>query len=329
MTCSLRRRSLLAAGSALTLPALARGAAAQAAFPSRPVRLMLGVPPGGAPDVAARLMADALSARWRQPVVVDNRPAGNGNIAAQAVARGEADGHTLLMAQASILVLNDLVMRDVPFDVERDFVPIALLMVTPFMLAAAPGLPASNLAELRELARARGGRMTFATSGAANLPRFAGEMLKSALGIEMSNVAYSSVPNAIQDTAMGRTDLVIDGTPVITPQVRGGTLKPIAVTSAERFPMLEDIPVVAETVPGFRSVGWFGLVGPRAMPAPAVQRVAADMRAVLEAPEIRGRLLRDFGAAVVANSPAEFAGFLTAERQLYRGLVRGSGVTMD
>lgn len=329
MTTRVQRRILLAATAGLAVPALPRGGAAQGAFPSRAVRLVIGVPPGGAPDIAARLMADALSARWKQPVVVDNRSAGNGNVAAQAVTRSEPDGHTLLMAQASILVLNEETMRGVPYNTDRDFVPISYLMSTPFMIAAGTGLPANNLLELRDLARKRGNPLTFATSGAANLPRFAGEMLKGALGIDMANVPYSTIPGAIQDTIKGRTDLVIDGTPVITPQVRGGQLKAIAVTSASRFPTLEDIPAVAEIVPGFSSVGWFGLVGPKAMPQAAVERVAADMRAVLEVPSIRERLLHDFGTEVVASSPDDFARFLSAERLQYRDLIKKIGVTID
>ncbi|MCR0985619.1 Bug family tripartite tricarboxylate transporter substrate binding protein [Roseomonas populi] len=326
MRISPSRRAVLAGAAALALPAVAHGADA---FPSRPVRLVLGVPPGGAPDVAARLMADGLAARWKQPVVVDNRPAGNGNVAAQAVARGEADGHMLLMAQASILVLNEFLIRSVPYDTERDFVPVSHLMSTPLMIAAGPNLPVKDLAELKRVAKERGGRMTFATSGATNLPRFAGEMLKAALGIEMNNVSYSSVPGAIQDTIMGRTDLVIDGTPVITPQVRGGQLKPIAVTSETRFPTLQDIPTVAETVPGFAAVGWFGLVAPKATPQPAVARIADDMRAVLETPEIKERLLRDFGAEVIASSPETFARFLGAERTRYRTLIKEAGIVPE
>ena len=330
-----RRRILLAAAAAPALSALPRSAAGQgqnqgqATFPSRPIRIVIGAPPGSAPDVAARLMGESLSVRWRQPVVVDNRPAGNGNIAGQTVARAEPDGHTLLLAQASILVLNEGLMRDVPFSTERDFVPISMLMNTPFLLAARRDLPANNLTELRALARERGGRMTFATSSPVNLPRFAVEMMKGALGMEMSNVPYSTTSGALQDTIMGRTDLVIDGTPVITPQVRGGQLKALCVTSPARFPMIEDIPTAAETIPGFSSMGWFGLVGPRAMPAETVERIAADMRAVLQVPDISQRLLRDFGAEVVASPPADFARFLATERQLYRGLIKEVGATID
>ncbi|WP_043832650.1 Bug family tripartite tricarboxylate transporter substrate binding protein [Muricoccus aerilatus] len=330
MSPRLNRRSLLVGSAALALPGIARAQGqGGGGFASRPIRLVVGSPPGGAPDVAARLMGEALSVRWRQSVVVENRPAANGNIAAQTVARAEPDGNTLLLAQASILVLNEGLMRDVPFNTDRDFAPVSMLMNTPFLLAARPDLPASNLTELRALAKERGGRMTFATSSPANLPRFCIEMLKTALGMEMGNVPYSTTAGALQDTIMGRVDLVIDGTPVITPQVRAGALKALCVTSPNRFPMLEDIPTAAETVPGFSSMGWFGMVGPKAMPAETVNRIAGDLRAVLEIPDIRQRLLRDFGAEVVASPPADFARFLAGERQLYRGLIKEVGVSVD
>jgi tripartite-type tricarboxylate transporter receptor subunit TctC len=322
------RREALAASTAALL-AGAHPAGAQAPFPSRNIRLLIGAAPGGAPDVAARLMAERLSATWRQPVVADNRPAGNGSLAAQALAGAEADGHALLYAHASILVLNEALMRSPGYNSERDFAPVTLLMTTPFVITARPGLPANTLPELIALARARPGQMTFATSSATNLPRFAGELLKRVAGIDMVNVPYASAPAAVQDTIAGRVDLTIDGTPALIPQVRSGLLKAIALTSATRFPGLEEIPVVAESFPGFASVGWFGVVAPRATPAPLVERIAGDFRDVLAVPEMRARLLRDFGAQVEADGPAAFAAFLDRERSTYRNLIRELGVPID
>jgi tripartite-type tricarboxylate transporter receptor subunit TctC len=322
-----RRRSLAAAAAlAAWRPRLG---AAQAPFPSRPVRLLIGAAPGGAPDVAARLMAERLSAIWRQPVVADNRPSGNGSLAAQAAASGDADGHTLLYAHASLLVLNEGLMRSPGYDSERDFAPVTLLMTTPFVIVASPRLRAGTLPELIALARSQRGGLTFATSSGANLPRFAGELLKRAAAVDMINVPYASVPGAIQDTIAGRVDMMIDGTPALIPQVRAGSLKAIALTSADRFPGLEEIPVVAETYPGFHSVGWFGAVMPRAVPAATIARIASDLREVLAAPEMRVRLLRDFGAKVEADGPEAFASFLSRERQTYGGLIRETNATLD
>lgn len=325
MNTTITRRLALAAATTLALPRLA---VAQD-FPARPIRLLIGAPPGSAPDVAARLMADRLAAIWRQPVVIDNRPGANGNLAAQLTAQAPGDGHTLLFAQASILLLNEWLMRNTGYDTERDFVPITQLMATPFMLGVRKDSPLNTLADLVAAGKANPGRITFATTSGANLPRFAGELLKRAAGFDMTNVPYSTTAGALQDALMGRTDLMIDGTPVIAPQVRGGQMKALALTSLRRFPGMESIPVVAESYPGFDSVGWFGLIGPKAMPPALVARIAQDFRGVLEVPEVKERLLRDFGAAVIGSPPAEFAAYLARERATHRALVREVGVTLE
>ncbi len=327
-----RRRLLRVAlvSPALAGPALVRPALAQPrAFPGRPVRLVLGAGPGSAPDVAARLMAEQLAVLWRQPVVVENRQAANGNLAAQLVAAAEGDGHTLLFAQASILILNEYLMRNPGFATERDFRPLSMLMATPFLIAAGPALPANSLPELVALARARGGNLTFATSSGTNLPRFAGEMLKRAAGVEMVNVPYSAMANGVQDTIAGRVDFMIEGTPVLSPQVRSGQMKALAITSLERFPGLQEVPTVSATYPGFASVGWFGVVAPRGMSTELANRISEDFRFVLEAPEMRQRLLRDFGAATVGSNPDDFATFLTRERETHSRLVREVGAFVE
>ncbi|TPG38359.1 tripartite tricarboxylate transporter substrate binding protein [Roseomonas nepalensis] len=309
---------------------VARGARAQdPVFPARPVRLLVGIPAGGAPDVIARLLADRLGALWGQPVVVDNRPAASGNPAAGAVAAAAPDGHTLLFAHASLLLLNEALMRNVPFNGERDFAPVSLLATTPFIVACQPGAPYATLDELKAWARGRPAGVTFATLSATGLPRFVGERVKAALGIPMVNVPYVSMAGAVQDVAAGRVDLLIDGTPVITPQIRGGFLKGLALTSTERDPVIPGVPAAAETIPGFTSRGWFGLLGPAGMPEGVVRRVAEDARRVLSQPEMRERLRRDFGADVVAGTPGEFAASLSADRAVYRRLVAEVGATLD
>lgn len=313
----------------LLLAPLATPALAQSAFPARPIRMVLGAGPGSAPDVAARLMSEQLAIRWRQPVVVENRQAANGNLAAQLVAGAEGDGHTLLFAQASILLLNQYLMRNPGFDPERDFAPISMLMATPFLICTGPSHPARTLAELVALARERPGALNFATSSGTNLPRFAGELLKQAAGIDLVNVPYSSMAGGVQDVIAGRCDLMIEGTPVLTPQVRSGQMRALAITGSEPFPGLEAVPLVAASYPGVTSVGWFGLVGPRAMPGALVRRIGADVAEVLAAPELRARLLRDFGSRTVASDPGGFADFLRQERDTYRPLIARVGATLD
>jgi tripartite-type tricarboxylate transporter receptor subunit TctC len=324
------RRRLIAAGGAIVAAGVVRRAsAADPPFPTRPVRLLVGIPAGGAPDVIARILAERLSAVWGQPVLVDNRPAASGNLAAQAVARSEADGHTLFFAHASVLLLNEALTRDVPFNTERDFAPISLLMTTPFMVACRPGLQAATLADLREVARGKPGGVTFATLSATGLPRFVVERVKWALGTEMTNVPYATMSGAVQDVIAGRVDLLADGTPVITPQVRAGALKALAVTSPARDPALPAVPAAAESIPGFSSKGWFGLLAPAATPQPVLRRIAEDSRRVLADEALRARLLRDFGADTVAGTPAEFAASLAEDRRIYREVIRQVGILVD
>ena len=323
----LRRTALL---GGLALPTLApRPARAEAPFPSRPIRVLIGAAAGAAPDVAIRLMGERLSAIWGQPVVVDNRPSANGNLAAQACAAAEGDGHTLLFAHASLLVVNEAVMRNAGFNAERDFAPISTVMSTPFLIAARPDHPAKDVTALTRMGRRGGPGITFATTGAANLPRFAMELLNRLGESEMQNVPYSSVGGAVQDTIAGRTDVMVDGTPLMAPQLRNGGMRAIAVTSAERFPTLPDLPTVAETFPGFQSVGWFCLVGPRSMRPDLAERISRDVAAVATRPEIRDRLLRDFATQVVASSPAEADAFFRRERTTYRGLAADLHVSLE
>lgn len=321
------RRTLLAAG--LAAAALPRQALGQGGFPSRPVRIVVGAAPGSAPDIGLRLLADRLATLWRQPVVVENRVGAAGNLGAQAVARAQGDGHTLLFAQASPIVLNQHLMRSMPFDPARDLAPVSLLLMTPFILAARPGLGVQTLDDLLRLARPAPGRITFATSGATSLPRFAAEQLARRAGVELSNIPYNGSPPALQDALAGRVDLVIDGTPLLAPQVRARALTPLAITAPSRFPGLEEVPTVAETFPGFQRVGWFGLLAPASAPPDLVTRLAADCRAVLADATLRARFLTELGAEAIGSLPEEFARFAAAEREELGDLSRQIGIVIE
>ncbi len=323
------RRAALAGLGAATLAPLSPAFPALAQTAARPVRLVLGAPGGAAPDVAARIVAERLSALWGVPVVVDNRPAANGNLAGQAVAAAAPDGATLLFAHASLLVLNERLMRNTGFDSERDFVPISGVMAAPFLIATRPGAPYATLPDLLAAARARPGTLTFATSGAANLPRFAFELMRRAAGVDMTNVPYAAIGGAVSDTITGRADVMIEGTPVLAPQVRSGAMRALAVTSAARFPDLPAVPTVAETHPDVVSVGWFGVLGPRGTPPAVSERIARDLRTVLTEPDLRARLARDFAAEVTAEGPDAFAAFVARERATYGALAREVGVRLD
>lgn len=322
------RRTLLRGAGVAPLLAMERRADAQGAFPARPVRVLIGDGPGSPADLTMRVLTERLSARWQQPVIVDNRPGASGTLATGAVARAEATGHTMFMAQTTHMVLNEHLMPNLPFNAARDLMPIVHVVSTPFIVCARPDLPAISLAELVSLAR-KGDELTFATSGATTLPRFTGERLAQAGGFRMLNIAYNTGPAALQDTAAGRTDLVVGAPAAIVPQVRAGRLKAICMTSAGRFPGLEDIPAASETLPGFSSVGWLGLIGPAGMPPEVADRIAADVTAALAAPEVRERLQRDLGAEPVGGTPAAFGAFVAEQRETYRQLTRALNLVVD
>jgi tripartite-type tricarboxylate transporter receptor subunit TctC len=275
-----------------------------------------------------RVLTERLSTRWQQPVVVDNRPGASGTLATAAVARAEPSGHTLFLAQTTHLALNEYLMPNLPFSAERDLLPLVWVVSTPFIVCARPDLPASNLAELMVLAR-KGNELTFATSGATTLPRFTGERLARVGGFRMMNISYTTGPAALQDTSAGRTDLVVGAPAAIVPQVRAGRLKAICMTSARRFPGIEDVPATAETLPGFALVGWIGLVGPAGMPSEIAERIAADVTAVLQLPEIGERLLRDLGAEPVGGTPTDFAAYVAEQRESYRQLARELNLVVE
>lgn len=323
---SATRRSLMTAlgAGAILAPRLARP---QGTFPSRPVRVIVGTAAGSAPDTAMRLLAPRFEAAWGQPVVVDNRPGAGGNLGAATVVRAEPDGHTLLFAHATTIVLNQHLMRAMPFDPARDLTPITLLMTTPFLVAARPGLGIRNLAELASLAGRR--ELTFGTSGATTLPRLTGEALARAAGVNLLNVPYGGSPAALTDTLAGRTDLIIDGTPLLTPQIRAGNLVPIAITSATRFPGLEEVPAIAETYPGLALGGWFGMMGPAGLAIATVARIAADAERILGEGPLRARLLSDYGAVAEVGGPDAFARFTATERETLGRLVATVGLRAE
>ncbi|WP_169742798.1 Bug family tripartite tricarboxylate transporter substrate binding protein [Muricoccus aerilatus] len=295
----------------------------------RPVRVIVPAGAGSGPDTAMRFLAEGLSARWGQPVVVDNRPGASGNVGTAAAARAERDGHVLLFAQTSPLALNQHLMRSMPFDPARDLTPVALTMSTPFVLAANSHAGMRTLSDLAARAQERPEGLTFATGGATSLPRFVGEQVARGLNLRLTNVPYPASPQAVQDTIAGRTDLMIDGTPLIAPQLRAGNLVALAVTSAVRFPGLEEVPTVAETLPGFEMNGWFTLLAPAGLPTPLAERIAADVAAVLAMPDLRERLLRELGALVFPAGPAATAAALERDRAVLGRLVRELGLPIE
>jgi len=311
---------------ALALLSLCDRADAQQSWPAHPVKWLLSQNAGTSPDITARLIADRLSRMWGQQVIVDNRPGGQNVIGAQVAARSPADGYNYFFATTAALVANPFTFKSLPYNPERDFAPVALIGKSPMVVAVNPSVPAKSLAELIALDKAQPGRLAAANEGAKTFGGMMSQMLNIQTGMRLLQVPYNGVAPALQDTVAGRTQVVLVSSAAMTPFVKRGDLRPIAVTSGKRVPGLEDVPTLAETYPGFEYVGWFALVAPAGTPDAVVQRVNRDVNKVLADTEVSQRL-RDLGAIYEGpGTPEDLARFFREERTRWAKLVQDIGL---
>ena len=313
------RRPLLLA---LALCALVGVARAQPVAQT-PIRILVGAPAGGTTDTMARTLAQALGSQLGRVVVVENRPGAGGNIAAEAVAKSAPDGNTLLMSFTSHAINASLYPR-LPFDPLLDFTPLTMVSTSPSVLVAHPRLPANTVQELVALARARPGQLNFAIGAMGSSLHLAGDAFKMKAGVYIVNIPYRGTAPAVQDVLAGQVELMFAAVGNVQQHIRAGKLKALGVTSASRLPALPEVPAIAETLPGYESSAWFGLLGPAHMPAELTRRLSDAARAALQTPEVRRRIEHD-GAHPVGNSPEVFAKFLESEVQRWRAVVRYAG----
>jgi len=313
---------------ALSLIALAAsfGHAGAQDWPARPVRWILSQPAGASPDITARLVADRLSKMWGQQVVVDNRPGGQNVIGAQLAAKSPADGYNYFWATTAAIVSNPFTFKALPYDPERDFVPVILIGKSPMVVAVNNSVPARSLPELIALDRAQPGKLAAANEGAKTFGGMMSQMLNLTTGMRLLQVPYNGVAPALQDTVAGRTQVVLVSSGAMSAFLKRGDLRPLAVSSGKRVPGLENVPTLAESYPGFEYVGWFALLAPAGTPAGIVQRVNRDANKVLADPEVTQRL-RDLGAINEGpGTPEDLARFLKEERVRWAKLVKDIGL---
>lgn len=326
---TLTRRAL--AGLALAAGAM-RHAGAQPDpaidYPNRPIRLVVPYPPGGGNDLLARAIKAPLELRWGQPIVVENRPGANGTIATEAVAKGPADGYTLLMGSTATHAINPALYRRLGYHPVRDFAPVALVGSTPLILTAHPSVPATNVAELIALARARPGELSFASVGNGSVAHLAGQIFQNAAGVEMLHVPYRGIAQASTELLTGLVKTAFSNIVNVLPLIREGKLRTIAVTTAERSPVLPDVPTIAETLPGFDIPLWWGVFAPARTPAPIVARLNAAIREVLEDRELQARWAAD-AITLTPSTPQHFAGVLAADIPRWGEAVRSSGAEVN
>ena len=307
---------------ALSIAALAFGHAAAQEFPTRPVHWILSQPPGSSPDISARLIADGLSKAWNQQVVVDNRPGGQNVIGAVAAAKSAPDGYTYYFATTAALVSNPFTFKSLPYNPEHDFVPVAMIGKSPMVIAVNNAVQAKSIAELVALDKKEPGKLAAANEGTKTFGGMMSQLLNVATGMRLLQVPYNGVAPALQDTVVGRTQVVLVSSAAMTPYLKRGDLRPIAVTSSKRVSGLESVPTMAESYPGFEYVGWFALVAPTGTPEPVVRKVNADVNAVLAKEDIQKRLLELGAINEGPGSPEQLAQFLKDERVRWAKLVK-------
>lgn len=307
--CALRRRGLLAGvGSVL----LAAGARAQDAWPSRTVRIVVGYPAGGSTDIVARLAADRLGRLWGQSVVVENRSGAAGTIGADSVAKAAPDGYTLLMAASPEIAIARSTQRNLPYDPVRDFAPIMLLAQSPFLLLAHPSVPATGVAELIALAKARPGALNFGSFGNGTSNHFVGELLKAEAGIDITHVPYRGSGPMMNDLIAGNVQLAFDTFPAGLPHVQTGRLRALGVAMLRRSVLAPDVPTLDEQgLKGFTGGSWVGLVAPSRTPGPVIERIAADMDRLMTASF--AETLSERGLVPEGLGPVAFRAFIEAE----------------
>ena len=313
---------------AVTAPFVARFAHAQA-FPSRPVRIVIGFPPGGGIDILARLIAPVMSERLGQPVIVDNRPGANGQVATQAVSQLEADGHTILFGTAGNLAINQVLYPDRPgTNMERDFTPLSLVASLGFVLVVGPSMKVTSFRELIDFARPRPGQVFFGSSGKGGLPHLSGELLNLQASIQTTHVPYRGSAPAFTDLISGQVHYVFDAVAIALPHIQANSIRPLAVTGATPIAALPGVPLAKATLPDFEVVNWYGMVVRSGTGADMIARLHQEVTFALRQPAVAERAA-SLGLDLVGTTPEQFGAFQRAEIVKWGGVTRSANIQVE
>jgi tripartite-type tricarboxylate transporter receptor subunit TctC len=297
-------------------------------YPSRTVRIIVPFPAGGSADLMPRAVAEKLSDRWGQPVIVENRPGAAGTIGADLVFRAEPDGYTLLSAPPPPLVINKLIYKKLSYDAEK-FVPVSVIGAIPNVLLVHPKTNVSTVQEFIALARSNPGKLNYASQGSGTTSHLTAELFKSmAGGLKITHVPYKGTAPALADLLGGQVEMMCDNLGVSLPHVRSGKLKALAVASSKRFSGLPDVPALAESLPGFEAVAWFGIVAPPGTPRAIAEKLSAGVAQALKHPDVMKRL-SDLSAEPMGLTPAQTADYMRRETERWGQVIRAAGVTVD
>jgi tripartite-type tricarboxylate transporter receptor subunit TctC len=309
-------------------PFVSRGALAQS-FPSRPIRIVIGFPAGGGIDILARLMAPKMSERLGQPVIVENRPGANGQIATQGVAQSEPDGHTILFGTTGNLAVNPVLYAGRPgMNMERDFTPLSHVASLAFVLVVNPSVQAKSVAELIDLAKSSPGKVLFGSSGPGGLPHLSGELLNLQAGIKTVHVPYRGSAPAFTDLISGQVHFVFDALAIAQPHIEAGRVRALATTGATPMKALSSVPTVKDTLPKFEVVNWYGMAARHGTPPEIVTKLNQEVANALRAPDVAARAA-SLGLDLVGSTPAEFDKFQRAEIAKWGDVIRAANIKAD
>lgn len=323
------RRHLIAALATSALAFLGAPAASAQEFPSRPIKLVAPLAPGGATDLVARVLAERAGKILGQPMVVENRPGAGGTVGSALVVQSPPDGHTLLMGTIGTLAISPAMYPKMPYDTDRDLTPVVLVAGGQFALVVHPSFPARNFEEFLEQARAQPGKINYGSAGNGSTLHLGMELLASMAGLRLTHVPYKGSGPLVTALAAGEVQVGLPDVPSVMQFVRSGRLRALAVTGMQRDPTLPDVPTVTESgIKGYDVVVWLGVMAPARTPPEIINRLNEAMVRALREPEVSARL-KEFGMQVYASSPSEFARFLSAERAKWEPIVKSSGATIN
>jgi tripartite-type tricarboxylate transporter receptor subunit TctC len=318
-----RRRFLHLAAGAAALPALSRVACAQA-YPTRPVRMIVGFVPGSGPDIVGRLLGQWLSDRLGQPFVIENRPGAATNITTEAVVRAPADGYTLLFVTAASAI-NTTLYEKLSFNFISDIAPVASISRETFALEVNPSFPAKTVPEFIAYAKANPGKLSMASPGSGTAPHMAGELFKMMAGVDLVHVPYRGSAPALTDLMGGQVQVTFGPLTSSIQYVRAGKLRALAVSSTSRSDALPDIPTLADFLPGYEATGWFGIGVPRSTPADIIDKLNKEINAALADPKIKDRL-SDLGGMILGGSPADFGKLIADDTEKWGKVIKFAGI---
>jgi tripartite-type tricarboxylate transporter receptor subunit TctC len=316
-----RLAAILAAG-------LVAASAAQAQYPSKPIRVVVPFAAGGTSDILARAIGPRITEAWGQPVVVENRTGANGNVGADFVAKSAPDGYTMLLSDVGALAINPSVYPDMPFDPARDFSPIVMVSYSPHVLAVHPSLPVKDVKELIAYAKANPGKLNFANSGTGGAPHLAGVEFAARSGVQWAYIPYKGGSAAVTDVIAGNANVLFNGMLATYPSVKAGRLKGLAVSSAQRVPSAPELPTVAETLPGFETGSYQGVLAAARTPREIVTKLNAELIRILNTNEMKEFLAKQ-GTEVRSGPPEALGGFIVNEKARWAKVVKENGIKAD